>query len=122
MQKGTPEYDDARNAVVEILRDQARHGAKPLRYGDLSRRLAELGHDVPAYGGPLPYLLEDASLEESPDGSHPMLSALVVLQDTGWPSGGFFKLARRAPFNRSGEDETLWITELNSLAKHYAET
>lgn len=122
MQKGTPEYDSARDAVVEILRDRARLGAKPLRYGDLSKRLVELGHEVPAYGGPMPFLLEDASLKESPDGSRPMLSALVVLQETGWPSGGFFKLARRAPFHRSGPDETLWITELNDLAKQHAET
>jgi hypothetical protein len=30
----------------------------------------------------------------------PLLSALVVPKDTGLPSGGFFKLARRAPYKR----------------------
>lgn len=52
-------------------------------------------------------LLEDASVRESPDGSSPLLSALVVLKDTGWPSSGFFKLARRAPYRRTGDDVVL---------------
>ncbi len=60
----------------------------------------------------MPYLLEDASVQESPDGSLPLLSALVVLKETGRPSGGFFKLARRAPYQRSGDDTELWIREL----------
>ncbi|GAA2449734.1 hypothetical protein [Streptomyces macrosporus] len=69
----------------------------------------------------MPYLLEDASLRESPDGQLPMLSALVVLRETGRPSGGFFKLARSAPYLRKGDDVTLWTEEIRALAKHYAE-
>jgi hypothetical protein len=52
----------------------------------------------------MPYRLEDASVRESPDGSLPLLSALVVLKDSGWASGGFFNLARRPPYGRSGDD------------------
>lgn len=120
MQKGTLEYERALDAVIEILRARARQGATPLQYGELSTELACLGHHVPPHEGPMPYLLEDASVQESPDGSLPLLSALVVLKDTGWPSGGFFKLARRAPYKRLGDDVELWTRELKDLAEHYA--
>jgi hypothetical protein len=121
MQKDTPEYEQALNAVVDILRERARAGAPPLSYGDLSRELARRGHHVPAYEGPMPYLLEDASVRESPDGSLPLLSALVVLKDSGHPSGGFFKLARRNPYKRPGDDTELWIEEIKRLARHFAD-
>ncbi|MGA5076663.1 hypothetical protein ACPC37_03420 [Streptomyces griseoincarnatus] len=121
MKKDTLEYEQALDAVVEILRERARGGAAPLTYGDLSSELAERGHHVPAYEGPMPYLLEDASVQESPDGSLPLLSALVVLRETGRPSGGFFKLARRAPYQRPGDDTELWVKEIKQLVKHYAD-
>jgi hypothetical protein len=69
-----------------------------VQYGELSTELARGGHHVPAREGPVPYLLEDASVRESTDGPLPLLSALVVLKDTGrsatsssWPG------ARRTP-------------------------
>ncbi|MEV8592492.1 hypothetical protein [Streptomyces sp. NPDC052012] len=120
MQKGTLEYEEALAAVIEILRSRALKGAAPISYGDLSSELARRGHHVPAHEGPMPYLLEDASVRESPDGSLPLLSALVVLKDTGWPSSGFFKLARRAPYKRPGDDVLLWTREIEKLAEHYA--
>ncbi|MEU5165869.1 MULTISPECIES: hypothetical protein [Streptomyces] len=120
MRKNTPEYEQALDAVVDILRERARAGAAPLSYGDLSAELAGRRHRVPAHEGPMPYLLEDASVRESPDGSLPLLSALVVLRETGRPSGGFFKLARRAPYMRSGDDTELWIEEIKQLAVHFA--
>jgi hypothetical protein len=114
MQKGTLEYEQALDAVIEILGSRARQGAAPIPHGDLSSELARLAHHVPAHEGPMPYLLEDASVRESPDGSLPLLSALVVLRDSGWPSGGFFKLARRAPYRRAGDDVTLWTEEIKA--------
>ncbi|MGW6716024.1 hypothetical protein ACWF9X_07085 [Streptomyces globisporus] len=121
MQKGTLEYEQALDAMIEILRSRARGGATPIPYGELSSELGRLGHDVPAHEGPMPYLLEDASARESPDGSLPLLSALVVLQDNRWPSGGFFKLARRTPYKRPGDDILLWTREIKKLAEHYAD-
>ncbi|WP_030756600.1 MULTISPECIES: hypothetical protein [unclassified Streptomyces] len=121
MQKGTLEYEQALDAVIEILRSRARRGAAPLSYGDLSRELGRLGHHVPAHEGPMPHLLEGASVRESPDGSLPLLSALVVLKDSGWPSGGFFKPARRTPYNRPGDDVSLWGREIRRLTEHYAD-
>ncbi|WP_108989063.1 hypothetical protein [Streptomyces coelicoflavus] len=120
MKKDTPEYEQALDAVVDILRERARAGAAPLTYGDLSTELARRGHHVPAFEGPMPYLLEDASVRESPDGSLPLLSALVVLRETGRPSGGFFKLARRAPYKRPGEEIELWVKEINQLSSHFS--
>ncbi|MBU6529751.1 hypothetical protein [Streptomyces mayonensis] len=120
MKKDTLEYERALDAVVDILRERARAGAAPLTYGDLSTDLARRGHHVPAFEGPMPYLLEAASVRESPDGSLPLLSALVVLRETGRPSGGFFKLARRAPYKRPGDDMELWIKEINRLASHFS--
>ncbi|MFH9863026.1 hypothetical protein [Streptomyces sp. NPDC017202] len=120
MKKDTLEYEQALGAVVDILRDRARVGAAPLSYGDLSGELARRGHQVPAHEGPMPHLLEDASVRESPDGSLPLLSALVVLRETGRPSGGFFKLARRAPYKRPGDDMELWVEEIKQLEQHYA--
>lgn len=121
MQKGTLEYEQALEDVIEILRSRARQGAAPIPYGGLSNELARLGHHVPAHEGPMPYLLEDASVRESPDGSLPLLSALVVLKDSGWPSSGFFKLARRAPYRRPGDEVTLWTQEIRALAEYYAD-
>ncbi|MFD7690091.1 hypothetical protein [Streptomyces sp. NPDC059781] len=120
MKKDTLEYEQALDAVVDVLRERARTGAAPLTYGDLSSELARRGHHVPAFEGPMPYLLEDASVRESPDGTPPLLSALVVLRETGQPSGGFFKLARRAPYERPGDDMELWVEEINRLASHFS--
>ncbi|MGX1507476.1 UNVERIFIED_CONTAM: hypothetical protein RKD43_006101 [Streptomyces graminofaciens] len=120
MKKDTLEYEHALDAVVDILKGRARAGAAPLSYGDLSAELARRGHHVPAHEGAMPYLLEDASVRESPDGSAPLLSALVVLKDTGRPSGGFFKLARRAPYKRPGDDTELWVREVQHLTRHFA--
>ncbi|MFF4232858.1 hypothetical protein [Streptomyces sp. NPDC001820] len=119
MKRNTLEYEHALDAMVRILQARAAAGAEPLTYGELSAELAQQGHHVPAYRGPMTYLLEDASLRESPDGSLPMLSALVVLKATKWPSGGFFQLARRDHFSRPGDDAGLWARELAHLAKHY---
>lgn len=120
MNRGSLEYEDALASMVEILRQRARAGLGPITYGDLSDELARRGHVVPAHEGPMPLLLEDATEQGSPDGSLPMLSAMVVLKDTRSPSAGFYKLARKAPYRRSGDDLTLWIAEMTALERHYA--
>ncbi|MFI5688720.1 hypothetical protein [Streptomyces sp. NPDC051636] len=104
MRRGSVEYEQALDAMIGILRTRARQGAETVQYGRLSAELKRLGHRVPPHEGPVPHLLEDASVQESPDGSLPLLSALVVLKETGRPSAGFFRLARRAPYRRPGDD------------------
>ncbi|MGW2699912.1 hypothetical protein [Streptomyces sp. NPDC001340] len=120
MRKGSVEYEQALDAMVGILRARARQGAETVEYGRLSIELQRLGHHVPPHEGPMPHLLEDASAEGSPDGSLPLLSALVVLKETRAPSRGFFRLARRAPYHRPGDDTELWINELKELTRIYA--
>jgi hypothetical protein len=121
MRKGSAEYEQALDAMVELLRDQARQGAETVQYSQLSAELERLGHRVPPHEGPMTYLLEDASAAGSPDGSLPLLSALVVLKETRAPSGGFFRLARRAKYRRTGDDTELWVNELKALARHFAD-
>jgi hypothetical protein len=101
-----------------ILLDWVRRPFQPLFYSQLSDMLADQGHVVPAHDGPMPYLLEDCTRLHG-DQRRPMLSAVVVLKGTGMPSGGFFKLARSSDFARSGDDEAVWIAELDRLQKEY---
>ncbi|MFJ9580679.1 hypothetical protein ACIRQF_30350 [Streptomyces sp. NPDC101191] len=121
MKRGDSDYAAALQAVVEILKDRARSGCRPMTYGDLSALLLADHHAVPAHQGPLPFLLEDASVQESPGGDKPLISALVVLQDELRPSTGFYKLARRHPYaaTRKGDNETIWINELDALRREY---
>ena len=121
MKRGDSDYEAALQAVVEILRDRARSGCQPLTYGDLSALLLAGHHAVPACQGPLPFLLEHASVQDCPDGDRPLISALVVLQDELRPSTGFFKLARRPPYaaTRKGDNESIWVKELESLRREY---
>lgn len=119
MKRGDREYGEALQRVVKILKDRARNGCQPITYGELSAQLVSAKHSVPAFQGPLPFLLEDASEQESPDGSRPLISALVVLQDEGHPSAGFYTLARRKPYLRSGDDLSIWINELHDLERWY---
>ncbi|MFH9967334.1 hypothetical protein ACH4PR_39160 [Streptomyces mirabilis] len=44
-----------------------------------------------------------------------------MLKETRAPSTGFFRLARRAPYHRLGDDTELWVNELKDLARHYAD-
>ncbi|MER5465902.1 hypothetical protein ABT010_35645 [Streptomyces sp. NPDC002668] len=104
---------------MEILQERARSGCRPLTYGKLSAMLISAQHQVPAYQGPLPFLLEDASVQESQGGRRPLISALVVLQDEKRPSAGFYKLAKRAPYLRRGDDLAIWINELQALQGEY---
>ena len=79
-----------------------------------------LCEDASIIGSPF-YLMELVEGRTFWDGSLPLLSALVVLKESGWASGGFFKLARRAPYKRAGDDVLLWTREIEKLAEHYAD-
>jgi hypothetical protein len=45
----------------------------------------------------------------------PMLSAVVVRQDTGMPGAGFFALARQLGRYKNGADYSFWITEREAV-------
>ncbi|MFF8769140.1 hypothetical protein [Kitasatospora sp. NPDC015120] len=118
MRRGDAEYAAALEAAEEILLDWVTRPFQPLYYSRLSDMLTDRGHAVPAHEGPMPYLLEDATRAHGGK-DMPMLSAVVVLRETGRPSGGFFKLARQQPFERPGDDTALWLAELAWLEREH---
>jgi hypothetical protein len=123
MKRDTPEYEAALKDMVEILLDLAKREERLIYYGVLSKRLEEKGgHIVPAHSVEMNLLLEDASKQDSPNGCRPMLSAMVILQEGRRPSTGFYKLARRDPFFRQGDNAAIWIEELKELAKIHGQS
>jgi hypothetical protein len=45
----------------------------------------------------------------------PMLSAVVVRQDTGMPGAGFFALARKLGRYQGGADHSFWLAEREAV-------
>lgn len=102
MRRTDPDYPNALEAAVEILRERAREGLD-MSYGELSAKLADKDFDsIPPHRGIMTYLLKDVCLYENQDGRSPMLSAIVVNKASREPSGQFSALARQLPFARPG--------------------
>ena len=59
-------------------------------------------------------ILRDICTAEVEQG-HPMLSAIVVSQDTGMPGAGFFKLARELGCYQGGTDNSFWLDERDAV-------
>ncbi|MFG3707084.1 protein NO VEIN domain-containing protein [Micromonospora sp. NPDC047670] len=122
MRAGEPEFDRAVEAATEILRGIARDSRDEtdalITYRQLSELLAQQDLQVPYHGGPMPYILEEASKREDAE-NRGMISALVVKQGPDGkptePSRGFHRMARRRPFNRSGDDFSIWWSEVRRL-------
>ncbi|WP_446215535.1 protein NO VEIN domain-containing protein [Micromonospora sp. IBHARD004] len=129
MRAGDAEFDAAVEATIELLREVARNSRTEsdalITYRQLSERLAERGVHIPYYQGPMPHILEEASLREQAAG-RAMISALVVQQGTNGrpsePSGGFYRLARRVPFQRRGDNQQIWWNELRQVLAENALT
>jgi hypothetical protein len=47
----------------------------------------------------------------------PMLSAVVVRQDTGMPGSGFFALARKLGRHKNGAGHSFWLAEREAVIK-----
>nr|WTA64680.1 EVE domain-containing protein [Micromonospora sp. NBC_00855] len=120
MRAADPEFETAVEATIGLLREVARISPAEadalITYRQLSERLAKQGLRVPYYRGPMPRILEEASLREHAAG-RAMISALVVRKQTNppQPSSGFYRLARRSPFLRKGDNHEIWQTELRQL-------
>ncbi|MET7966526.1 hypothetical protein [Micromonospora sp. NPDC005305] len=112
MRAGEPEFEQAVEVSVAILREAARDSRDDsdalVTYRQLSDLLAQHGLQVPYHGRPMPYILEEASLREHA-ANRGMVSALVVKQGRDGkpttPSGGFYRMARRRPFVRRGAND-----------------
>jgi hypothetical protein len=64
-------------------------------------------------------LLRSISLREH-DAGRPLLTAVVVSQDTNFPGRGFFRLARSLDEGASQDDEDIFERELRKVYKHWA--
>ena len=87
------------------------------------KEVAELlGFDPrePAQRTDLSRLLREVSLHEHAAG-RPLLTAVVVSQDTRLPGRGFFALMRSLGFGEGG-DEALFARELQRVHAHWART
>ncbi|MFG2169480.1 DUF7662 domain-containing protein [Micromonospora chersina] len=112
MRAGEPEFEQPVEVSVAILREAARNSRDDsdalLTYRQLSDLLAQHGLQVPYHDGPMPYILEEASLRGHA-ADRGMVSALVVKQGRAGkpttPSGGLYRVAQRRPFRRKGAND-----------------
>jgi hypothetical protein len=119
MRKGDDDFERAVQVTVAVLREIARgsrdEAEARITYGDLSDRLAEQGIVVPHRGPVMSSILAEASLREHAEGRG-MISALAVRRGKDGrpsePGRQFYRLARRPPFSRSGDDLQLWLEEV----------
>jgi hypothetical protein len=63
--------------------------------------------------------LRTISVQEHKAG-HPLLTAVVVSQDTNFPGRGFFRLARSLGVASSEDDEVFFERELLRVHDHWA--
>lgn len=68
----------------------------------------------------MPYLLEDACVRESPDGSMPLLSALVVLKDTGRPPVASSRWRGELRTSGCGTTQSCESGEMKELTNHHS--
>jgi hypothetical protein len=123
--------DDEYNRAVEASRERLHVAAlvpdgKPgctLTYKELSLWLRAT-HQVRVHwrGRLISLMLEEVCRREHEDGRQSLLSALVVLRQTGLPAAMFFDLAERAPYSRRvGDPKTFWSAECQRIrAEHHA--
>lgn len=121
MRTGDEDFYRAVDLTIRLLRDRARGAVREedcrLTYKELSGLLLEAGLDVPYHSDLMSHLLAEASLQEERRGRG-MISAIVVSLNFGQPTipgAGFFQLARRPPFSRTGESTEIWMNELRRV-------
>lgn len=101
-------HEDVRDKLIEVARNRGL-----TTYGELEP-IAEL----PAVSiGPL--VLDGISRAEAREG-RPMLSAVVVNQDTGRPGDGFYRLAAEIGRAAIPDPDAFWIEELEALYRYWS--
>jgi hypothetical protein len=108
------EFDIYRRVVRVAMRGET------ISYGDLAEQ-AGLRARGRRLGQVLSPLLEAASLFEWRH-NRPLISAVVVLGDTGIPSEGFFRLARRLGAQPEGaEEREFWNSHIAEVRQCWAD-
>jgi hypothetical protein len=67
-----------------------------------------------AHRSQLTNLLNEISMQENAEG-RPLLPAVVVRPETGYPSQGFFLLARELTYNHFGDERSYYYHELQRV-------
>lgn len=125
----TPEFDHARNDLIEILEGWARDGHAPPRQRSYGRVAELLNARDPrrrllARSRAMSLLLEAAcrkvhrDLAEEGVPQPPMITAIVVYADRGYPGAQFTVLARKEPFSRQDPDWS-WQVERERVLDFY---
>ncbi len=120
-------WDEAKRQCRAALCEWAATG-KPRTYTDLTQRVTAIEWPEGAYtnhGQQIGFLLGQVSLEELVrDEDRPVLSALVIGQEEGMPSSGFWALLRddlgiEVPATDLGRLD-LWVAEFEAACRFYA--
>ena len=120
LRRGSPPYNAALDAMVEVLKRWASEGRADC-YSQLSAELETEGHRVYHHSPAMSFLLEDACRREHNHGAPVMLSAIVVNKRRGEPSNQFFELAKQDPFRRDADPEWAWSTERDRVFAYYCQ-
>jgi uncharacterized protein (TIGR02646 family) len=113
-------FEDIAEATMSILQEVARRDvndpASVVTYHELRCELERRGLKVSYDEAGMLYILDELSLRADA-ARRGMISALVVQADTRRPPREFFKLARQKPFDRAGDDDSLWLMECATVRK-----
>ena len=105
-----PDWIAAKQQAMEILCECAKR-RDPITYSDFVQRIAAVRMD--AHSHQLRIMMGELSTAEHEAG-RPLITALIVLQESYRPGQGFFQLARS--LGCVVTDETaFWIDQLNQL-------
>lgn len=99
-------------AIYEKLKDVARKEST-VYYSEIAP-LAGLDMSNPADRNRIAEILGDISTYEH-DNHRPMLSAVVILQDSNKPGKGFFTLAKELGLYAGSDDDVFFSSELTKV-------
>lgn len=107
------------HAIYDKLRSVA-NGRGTMTYGEVAP-LASLDMSDPADRNQIAQILGEISTYEHEQG-RPMLSAVVVLHDSGLPGQGFFTLARELGELDRDDELAFFASELERVHHHWGAT
>ena len=108
----------AREWVTHSLR-QTSHAHQTTSYGDLCNALqTATGVSLEPHGSPLAAMLGQINVIEH-DAGRPLLSAAVLLKETGKPGTGFWSIAREMKMSFSDLD-AFWLDSLNECYSYWS--
>ena len=99
---------DLNQTIYKKLREVAR-GKRVITYSNLGKIIGLGGHDPRLWK-----MLDDINRYEHQQG-HPMLSAVVNVQEKNAPGEGFFKIAHELGVYRGGSEDTFFHSELRKV-------